>query len=177
MNSYTPKRSGGFNFGKLIILGIILTVAAILGIQYLLGDRQEGGSKEAQFSGNNSGIFKPNPVNKTAPSYNPASRPEPSPNADSLGMFTKTNAGYAKEYDTETAAPAAAAKVKKTTAKPARKARAKKAAAAAPVIPKMKLIKGPGTSGAGNTALPAGAGIPDISTLIKNATQDAQSGR
>ena len=177
MNENTTKRPVVFTPAKLIILGVVMALAAILGIQYFLGDRGQRGNGGTHFSGKSPDIFKAEPAGKPAPGYNPARRPEPAPNANSLEMFTRTNEGYGKAYEVATATRAASLRQGKLAAvKPARTG-AKKAAPARKVTPRIRPVKSFGTSGEGTTELPKGAGMQDISAIIKNASQEVPTDR
>lgn len=177
MNEYTPQRPGGFTPVKMIVLGVILTLAIILGIKYFIASGPDSGEEGSRASGNAADIFKADPQTNPNPGYNPARRAESLGGGGSIEMFEKTNAGYAKE-DEEEASPqiegAALSEVKKAATAAPSQTGVNKAAATGTVIPKLQPVKGFGipSSGAGKTALPKGAaGTPDINSLLQNATK------
>jgi len=166
MNSYNrTKTPGGFSPGILVFLGVVLTAAIILGIKFLIGG--DAGSPAPQPSGQ-ADIFKEE-KNGGAPGLNPAARSETA-SGDSLDIFAKTNAGYAADESSPTAAaePARPAAQKRTAA-PDKKQAAKNIKKARPgtVIPR---LQGGRAFGA---AAPAdgGAGTPDIAEMMRQAKQ------
>ena len=176
MNDYPQRHYEGFSLGKLIVLGVIFTLALMFGIKHYI----RGNSDEAPPPAAEPDLFKPDVARSsgTAPVYNPASRPESLGGGGSIEMFKKTNAGYAKEEEEEAAETAAAPEVKKATAAPAAAAKPAVKKAAATVIPKMQPAKGFGIPGENGTSpaslMPKGAGTPDISSIIQNATKGVQ---
>ncbi len=179
MNDYTPHRNEGFTLAKLIILGVLLTLALIFGIKHYI----RGNSEEAPPPAAEADPFKADNTIRSAtpnPGYNPASRPESLGGGGSIEMFKQTNAGYAREAEAEAAAEdaPAAPEVKKATAAPAAAVKPAPKKAAATVIPRMQPAKGFGIPGENGTSpaslMPEGAGTPDISSIIQNATKEAQ---
>ncbi|OGS11216.1 MAG: hypothetical protein A2234_11040 [Elusimicrobia bacterium RIFOXYA2_FULL_58_8] len=174
MTDQNTQHSGVFPLGKIIFLAVILTAGVIFGIKYLVGGpdatREYDSSPDA---------FKTEPRENAPPGYNPASRPEPAPGGDSLGMFTKTNSGYSKEDEeagTEQALEAAqAAKAAETrAAEAAKKSAAANTAKPATVIPRLQPAKGFKLSETGKTARPPqGAGTPDMAAILERAKKGA----
>ena len=172
--SETPNPGAFLTPGKLIALGVLLAAALIMGIKFFVGGGGGEASEESQASGD---IFKDSNRSNANPGYNPASRPEPAGPGDSLGMFTKTNEGYAKEGEEAagTTAPAegtAVQELKKTESAAAAQAGAGKAPAAGTVIPRLQPTKGFGSAGAGKAAGGMPKGMPDVSAIIQSATKD-----
>ncbi|OGR68152.1 MAG: hypothetical protein A2081_02340 [Elusimicrobia bacterium GWC2_61_19] len=167
------KLPGGLSPAALLILGVVLTAAIILGIKFLMGNDSEGAPPSAA----KDAIFRDETDHTNAPGYNPAVLPE-NPGGDSLSMFKKTNAGYAADESSATdkeeqAGPKTAKKtaaVKKQAAKTPQKSRQRT------VIPRMQGAKPFGSATPARQGLPGGAGMPDISDIMKQAQQKPQSG-
>lgn len=159
-NNAIPKLSPAL----MLVTGIVLTAILVLGIKYYISDDEQAPAAPAAVKEDK--IFKDE--TEKAPGYNPAYRPEAA-SGDSLGIFTKTNTGYAKEESSAPARGGATGRdIKTKGVKPGHKA-AKKAGAAT-VIPRMQAPKAFGSSSPSQTA-PNGAGMPDISALMKQAQQ------
>jgi len=172
MTDYTPHTPGGFTLRKMIAIGVVLTLALILGIKYFISSGPESAEEGSRAAGSSSDIFKTESQPNNNQGYNPARRRESLGGGGSLEMFKKTNAGYTKEDEAkaparETQKPAAQAAAAQPAVKPA--------AAAGTAIPKLKPVPGFGapSAGAGKTGLPNGAaGTPDLSSIIKSVTKN-----
>lgn len=168
------KKPAGFTPGKLIAAGAVVTLLAIAGMWYLLGDNP-GGSPPA---GSSRQVFAPAPENNTntLPGYNPARRSESYSSGGALDLFRQANAGYAQEEaggepDTESAA---VPEVKKTTApagRTAARAGAKKAAATA--IPKLQPTRG---FGSGTSRIQVSSGKVSAGTRVPKMEAVPESG-
>lgn len=179
MNDLPPQNPGGFTPAKFIAVGVVLTIAIILGIKYFISSGPGGTLEDSQPAGGAADPFRTETKDSAPPGYNPARRAESLGGGGSIEMFEKTNAGYAKEEEeenSEEAAETAAAEAKKTAA-PATAAAAgsaaKKPASTGTVIPKLQPVRGfAGSSGSEKTALPKGAATPDISAIIQGVQKD-----
>ena len=180
MNDLSPQDPGGLTPAKFITIGVVLTIALILGIKYFISSGPGGTLEDSQPAAGAADPFRTETTNSTPPGYNPARRAESLGGGGSIEMFEKTNAGYAKEEEEENpeeAAELAASEAEKAAAPAAAaaaKAAAKKAAAAGTVIPKLQPVKGfGGASGPEKTAMPKGAGTPDINAIMQGVQKDA----
>lgn len=161
----------------LIIAAIIaVTLLALAGIKFMMSDSSSGtpaGPLEKRE------IFTPSDTAAPPPELNPLSRPASS-SGGALDMFSKTNAGYYGEDEEEEAVPAAPAPKAKTPgpAGPAVKKAAAKPKAKTTTIPRMNVT--PFKSITPTTISPSGAGgqqgMPDLSTIMKQAQEQAGQG-
>jgi hypothetical protein len=157
---------------------VLITAALLIGIKFFIGGN--GGSEDYQAPKNSPDVFKqePAPVATTgAPALRSASTSVGGGN--SLEMFEKTNAGYASEGVAENKEEAKE-EVKASTAAARKAAAAKKTGVKAmppvtTVIPKLQPSKGfGGSSGTGGPAQGQGGSMPDVNSIINNATKDAR---
>ncbi|MDT8286439.1 MAG: hypothetical protein RQ748_04950 [Elusimicrobiales bacterium] len=164
----------------LLALGLVsLTLVSLAGIKFMMSD---GDSGTLPASGEPLDIFSASENDAPPPELSPLSRSE-NPGGGSLDMFSETNAGYygEDEPDAEAAAVVPKAKVAKSTAAASKKtaaaARTKKKAATT-AVPRMKMV--PFKSITPTNVAPSGAGgaqgIPDFSTIMKQAQEQAGSG-
>jgi len=178
MNSTNQlKLPGGVPPAVLLILGIILTGALLVGIKYLT----RGDSNGAQDpSSGQADIFKEDIRSEKDLGYTPLSRSEAT-SGDSLDIFKQTNSGYAADESSSTAqtqqpAPQAPAKapVVPQPKKPA--AEVRKKTGQTTVIPRIKGIK-PFRTATPSQSMPKGTEMtPDIGELMKQAQQKRGEG-
>lgn len=180
MTNLEPARSSGSGAtAKLAAAAVLVTAALLIGIKFFIGGN--GGSEDYQAPKSSPDVFKQEtapgaPGTGGAPALRSASTAVGGGN--SLEMFEKTNAGYASEGVVENKEEAKE-EVKASTAA-ARKAAAKKAGVkkmppVTTVIPKLQPSKGfGGSSGTGGPAQGQAGSMPDINSMIDNATKDAR---
>ncbi len=169
-----PKSAPSLSPKVLLILGVVLTIAIILGIRFLVVE--DASDSLPQSSGQGS-IFKDERTGSVLPGSIPAARSEAT-SGDSLAIFEKANVGYSRD---EASSTAAAKQAQPEAAKiPAAPAPAKKKAAAASnkvrqttVIPRMQGGKTFGSSAQDKQGLPNGA---DMSEIFKQAGQKQGTG-
>jgi len=175
MNSYNrTKLAGGFSPALLLILGVILTAAIILGIKFMTGD--DTGSSLPPSSGQDA-IFK-HEAGGGAAGLLPAARSE-STSGGSLDIFQKANEGYAEDESSAAAItqPAGQGTVKETPAAAPVKKQASKKLKQRTVIPRIQGVKAFGTAAPAKQGMPkGGAGMPDMSEILKQAQQSQGDG-
>ena len=171
MNYNNQAKNPAFlNPKVLLILGVILTLAIIMGIRFLI---VEDTSESLPGVPGQNAIFREEKPGNPPPGSLPAARSEAS-SGDSLAIFEKANVGYSTD---RSSAAAGAGQAGPEAAKVPAPAVKKKAAAAASkkvprgtVIPRMQGAKPFGT------AVPDKKGMPDMSGMMKQAGQDQGSG-
>ncbi|HAH32580.1 MAG TPA: hypothetical protein DCL44_09745 [Elusimicrobia bacterium] len=158
----------------IMVMGLILTAAAIAGIKFFIGS----GGQDSGFSNSAAPDFKFQNKRNQPQGYTPLTRSETA-SGNSLEIFAKTNAGYSKEdsfsIEQSTVAAEIPKKIKPAPSKKAAKIKRPAAARKRTAIPKMQAMKPFGTAaGIGsNTAAPQGTEMPDIANILKQAQQKA----
>ena len=174
MNSYNrTKLAGGFSPAILLLLGALLTAAILLGIKFLITEDSNGSLPQAAGQGD---IFKQE--QGAGAGLLPAARSE-NTSGGSLDMFQKANEGYAEDGSSTAAVtqPAGQGAVKKTPAAVPVKKQASKKLQQRSVIPRIQGVKAFGTAAPNKQGMPkGGAGIPDMSEILKQAQQKQGDG-
>jgi hypothetical protein len=161
----------------LLILGVILTIAIIIGIKLLV--MEDAGDSAPQPYGQDS-VFKEEKAGGVLPGSVPAARSEMT-SGDSLEIFEKANVGYSSDGASSTAAAKQAqpetAKIPPAPAPGKKKAAASKKLKQRTTIPRLQGAKPFGTDAPDKTGTQkSGAGMPDMSGMLKQAQQNQGSG-
>lgn len=174
-----PRRKEAFSPALMAIAAIALTAAVLFAIKTFVG----GGTEDSQPQAGAQDVFR------QAQETGGDSGPKPDLRAastavggDSLGMFAKTNAGYAAEEEEAQQEEKAEEKPKtepaKTAAKPAASGAARAAAAPRPKLQPVKGFDSSSGSGSGSINAAKAGGMPDVSSILKThmgAVKDANT--